>query len=346
MTENLQPLDTQTEILTAQPPAANSPPSSPEPASPRSTAPAGSASPAEDRVRWLNGMVTNSIQDLHPRQRQLQLHPQRPGPHPGRRQHLRPARSLSCLETESRPSRPQPHRPPRPLHHHGRRRTRRHLRPPHRPPPRRPPRPHTPPATRHTRIGTTSSYPNGIRTLERQPKSPSSTPTARSFPVRALGRPRHHRRADHQLSPPPAQFPATPEALEWLRILEGTPRYGTDIRTETKNSPRRPPIGAKPAPSTSTKAATSARRSSSASAPAATSTAPSPPSASKATLPPPAPTSKPNPNKLANSPASPASHSPAATEPVQLALGYIRREALERNQPITYPGGTATPIKP
>ncbi len=38
------------------------------------------------------------------------------------------------------------------------------------------------------------------------------------------------------------------------------------------------------------------------------------------------------------------------TEPTQQALGYIRREALERNQlskqPITYPGGTATPIKP
>jgi folate-binding protein YgfZ len=36
-------------------------------------------------------------------------------------------------------------------------------------------------------------------------------------------------------------------------------------------------------------------------------------------------------------------------EPTQQALGYIRREALERSQlgkqPITYPGGTATPIK-
>jgi folate-binding protein YgfZ len=41
---------------------------------------------------------------------------------------------------------------------------------------------------------------------------------------------------------------------------------------------------------------------------------------------------------------------PGTTEPTQQALGYIRREALERNQisnqPITYPGGTATPIKP
>ena len=30
--------------------------------------------------------------------------------------------------------------------------------------------------------------------------------------------------------------------------------------------------------------------------------------------------------------------------PIQLALGYIRREALDRGLPLTYPGGTATPI--
>jgi aminomethyltransferase len=33
-----------------------------------------------------------------------------------------------------------------------------------------------------------------------------------------------------------------------------------------------------------------------------------------------------------------------ATGPVQLALGYARREALERKLPLDYPGGTATPI--
>jgi aminomethyltransferase len=32
------------------------------------------------------------------------------------------------------------------------------------------------------------------------------------------------------------------------------------------------------------------------------------------------------------------------TEPTQQALGYIRREALDRGNPITYPGGTAIPI--
>jgi folate-binding protein YgfZ len=32
------------------------------------------------------------------------------------------------------------------------------------------------------------------------------------------------------------------------------------------------------------------------------------------------------------------------TGPIQIALGYIRREALDRALPLTYPGGTATPI--
>jgi aminomethyltransferase len=35
---------------------------------------------------------------------------------------------------------------------------------------------------------------------------------------------------------------------------------------------------------------------------------------------------------------------PLPAGPVQLALGYIRREALDRNLPLSYPGGTATPI--
>jgi len=33
----------------------------------------------------------------------------------------------------------------------------------------------------------------------------------------------------------------------------------------------------------------------------------------------------------------------ANVAPLQIALGYIRREALDRNLPLTYPGGTATP---
>ncbi len=35
---------------------------------------------------------------------------------------------------------------------------------------------------------------------------------------------------------------------------------------------------------------------------------------------------------------------PLPSNPVQLALGYARREALERNIPLTYPGGVAIPV--
>ncbi|MCU1320576.1 MAG: folate-binding protein YgfZ [Acidobacteriaceae bacterium] len=35
---------------------------------------------------------------------------------------------------------------------------------------------------------------------------------------------------------------------------------------------------------------------------------------------------------------------PLPTGPIQLALGYVRREALERNLVLTYPGGTAAPV--
>jgi aminomethyltransferase len=35
---------------------------------------------------------------------------------------------------------------------------------------------------------------------------------------------------------------------------------------------------------------------------------------------------------------------PLSTGAIQLALGYVRREALERKVPLDYPGGTATPI--
>ena len=35
---------------------------------------------------------------------------------------------------------------------------------------------------------------------------------------------------------------------------------------------------------------------------------------------------------------------PDQPAPIQLALGIVRREALDRNLTLTYPGGTATPI--
>src|SRR5208337_971433 len=43
----------------------------------------------EDRVRWLNGMVTNNVRDLA-LGRRIQLHPQRAGAHPGRSGCLQP----------------------------------------------------------------------------------------------------------------------------------------------------------------------------------------------------------------------------------------------------------------
>ena len=35
---------------------------------------------------------------------------------------------------------------------------------------------------------------------------------------------------------------------------------------------------------------------------------------------------------------------PLSTGPIQLALGYVRREALDKKLSLEYPGGTATPI--
>ena len=43
-------------------------------------------------------------------------------------------------------------------------------------------------------------------------------------------------------------------------------------------------------------------------------------------------------------PLPPDLRSPNSTEPLQLALGYIRREALDRGLPLDYPGGIARPV--
>jgi len=137
--------------------------------------------------------------------------------------------------------------------------------------------------------------------------------------------------------------PVSPEALDHLRILEGTPRYGTDIRnSETaRDLPQETGqtralhftkgcylgqeiverirsrgnvhrtftgfqlTGALPAAGTALEGDSDA--------------------------------------KAVGELTSVASI-PLASGPVQLALGYIRREALERNLPLTYPGGAATPI--
>ncbi len=152
-----------------------------------------------------------------------------------------------------------------------------------------------------------------------------------------------------------------PEALEQLRILEGTPRYGTDIRnSETGHDlpQETSPIGVQsralhftkgcylgqeiverirsrgnvhrafsgfvltgpmPAPGTVLEAE---------SKPAGELT-----SVASIHLPGPAP-----------GPEYAAPPVRAPSPPVLLALGYVRREALDRNLTLTYPGGIATPI--
>jgi len=152
---------------------------------------------------------------------------------------------------------------------------------------------------------------------------------------------------DHALSPAGAT-PVSPEALEALRILSGTPRYGTDIRNtatahdlpqetaqtralhftkgcylgqeiveriHSRGSVHRTftgfqLTGALPTPGTILTAGSDAR----------------------------------SVGELTSVAAIPL---PAGT--IQLALGYIRREAMSvntqaRNLPLQYPGGTATPI--
>ena len=145
-----------------------------------------------------------------------------------------------------------------------------------------------------------------------------------------------------QISDELASVPTvSPEALEHLRLLEGTPRYGTDIRnTATAHD--------LPQETDQTRALhfskgcylgqeiverirsrgnvhrtfTGFQLTGALPAPGTTLTAEAKPVGeltSVVTI-------------------------PLASGPVQLALGYIRREALERKLPLEYPGGTATPI--
>jgi folate-binding protein YgfZ len=135
--------------------------------------------------------------------------------------------------------------------------------------------------------------------------------------------------------------PVSPEALEHLRILSGTPRYGTDIRnTATAHD--------LPQETAQTRALHFSKgcylgqeiveriRSRgnvhrTFSGFQLTGALPAPGTALTAD-------SKPV-GELTSVAAIPL---PAG--PVQLALGYIRREAFDRNLPLEYPGGTATPI--
>jgi folate-binding protein YgfZ len=139
---------------------------------------------------------------------------------------------------------------------------------------------------------------------------------------------------------PAGATPVTPEALEHLRLLSGTPRYGTDIRnTATAHD--------LPQETAQTRALHFSKgcylgqeiveRINSRgnvhrtfSGFSLTGTLPTPGTALTAE-------GKPV-GELTSVAAIPLPQSP-----VQLALGYIRREALDRGTQITYPGGTATP---
>jgi aminomethyltransferase len=131
--------------------------------------------------------------------------------------------------------------------------------------------------------------------------------------------------------------PLIPPALEDLRILEGTPRYGTDIRDREL-----------PQETAQTRALHFAKgcylgqeiveRIRSRGNVHRTFTA----FRLEGALPP-AGTALEAESKPIGELTS-TSAIPLPNGPVQLALGYIRREALDRNLTLTYPGGTAVPV--
>ncbi len=141
----------------------------------------------------------------------------------------------------------------------------------------------------------------------------------------------HHRRANNRARDPGATL-CTPAALDLLRISKA--HRSSAPTSATVTCPRRP---APPAPCTSARAATSARRSSSASAPAATSIAPSAASTCTAQTPPRC-------RRHSRRQDCRRTHQHRASRrrqaTLQLALGYIRREALARSKSYQYTGGT------
>jgi folate-binding protein YgfZ len=140
---------------------------------------------------------------------------------------------------------------------------------------------------------------------------------------------------------------ATPEALEHLRILEGTPRYGIDIRNNETAHDLPQETGQTRALHFSKgcylgqeiveriRSRGNVHRTFSGFS--LTGVLPAPGVALTAE-------GKPvgELTSVAAIPLPESSTQPART--IQLALGYVRREALDRNLPLEYPGGVATPI--
>jgi folate-binding protein YgfZ len=138
---------------------------------------------------------------------------------------------------------------------------------------------------------------------------------------------------------PSGVVPCTPEAFDWLRILEGTPLYGTDIRDKEL-----------PQETTQTRALhfnkgcylgqEIVERIRSRGNVHRTFAAFS----LHGDLPNPGTHLEAESKQIGELTSVARIPLLSAPEPIQLALGYIRREAIERNLPLTYPGGAALPV--
>ncbi len=303
-----------------------------------------------DRVRWLNGRVTNAIQSLAPGEGcyNFELNAQ------GRIQGdciyaFRRREDSILLETAAVADR-EGSRSPRPLHHHGRRRARRH-------------QPFAPRSPRRRPASLGRSWRRSGSTRWRTRTSacnchafPHTRNAARAHTDRRALAPRpahrtlvglvYHCRARLGNRPAPATepHPSAAESLEVLRILEGTPRYGVDIRNTDKAHDLPQETGQDRALNFAKgcylgqeiveriRSRGSVHRTFS----GFTLTGALPAPGAELTT-----ESAPRPvGELTSVAAIPL---PGSAAPAQLALGYIRREALERGLLLHYPGGTATP---
>ena len=280
---------------------------------------------------------------LHPatagRRGQLQLSPERTRPHPGRRHHL--CRARRAPDRNRRIPGPGPHGPPRPLHHHGRRRVGRRHRLPFRPAGRRSQRSFAAHSDRPQRRRSRTPFRSGpspwnaaqitvlhadsplVPRFELWADADTASETFRSAPKR---RRRTLRSAKPRMAADPRRNPA-------LRHRHPRPRTAPGDRH-------------KPAPCTSPKAATSARRSSSASAPAAMSIAPSARSASTANYPPPAHPSKLTASRSASSPPSLRFRCPPQTaQPCSSALATSAARPSTEALPFSTPAESPSPCR-
>ncbi len=133
--------------------------------------------------------------------------------------------------------------------------------------------------------------------------------------------------------------PCTPEAVNWLRLLEGTPLYGTDIRdkelpqetaqTRALHFNKGCYLGQEIVERIRSRG--NVHRTFAA-------------FRLQGDLPTPGTHLEAESKQVGELTSVARIPLPGAPEPIQLALGYIRREALERSLPLTYPGGGAIPV--